>query len=101
LRSPRAAQYEPAMTKLISLFAALAFVAGCSKGFDTSKISSLKDEACACKDKKCADEVNKKLEDTLDEMAKSAGGKEPDEATQKQFTTLMGEAAICLAKHEK
>lgn len=81
------------MKKLIFIFA---IAAGCSKGVDVGKLDSLKNEACACKDKACGDAVNKKMDDAMEEMAK--GGKEPDEDTQKKLMTVMTEAGICLAK---
>jgi len=68
------------------------------KGADLDKISKLKDEACACKDKACADAVNKKLDDAVEELGK---GKEPDEATAKKLMEIMTEAGLCIAKHEK
>ena len=77
---------------------ALVVAAGCSKGGDIGKLESLKTEACACKDKACGDEVNKKMDDAMLEMAKAFEGKEPDEATQKKLMTVMTEAGLCLAK---
>lgn len=76
----------------------LGATAACSKGVDLDKISKLKDEACACKDKACADDVNKRIDAAVDEMGK---GKEPDEATAKKLMELMTEAGVCLAKHQK
>jgi hypothetical protein len=70
----------------------------CNKGVDLDKISKLKDEACACKDKACADDVNKRIDAAVDEMGK---GKEPDEATAKKLMEIMTEAGVCLAKHQK
>jgi len=82
-------------TATLALFLGLA---ACSKGADLDKISKLKDEACACKDKACADAVNKKLDDAVEELGK---GKEPDEATAKKLMEIMTEAGLCIAKHEK
>ena len=84
----------------VTLAISLAFgSAACSKGPDVDKLAKLKDEACACKDKACAEAANKKLDDALDEMGK--GGKEPDEATAKKIMEVMTEAGLCIAKHQK
>lgn len=78
----------------------LALTAACgSKGSD--KLDKLKDEACACKDKACAEEVNKKMDSAMEDMVKEFGDKEPDEATQKKLGSTMMEAGLCLAKHLK
>jgi len=88
--------------KKINVFvvsALLALTACGSKGSD--KLDKLKDEACACKDKACAEEVNKKMDSAIEDLAKEFGDKEPDEATQKKIAGAMMEAGMCLAKHLK
>jgi len=82
----------------LTLALLLGATTACNKGVDLDKISKLKDEACACKDKACADDVNKRLDAAVDEMGK---GKEPDEATAKKLMEIMTEAGVCLAKHQK
>jgi len=82
----------------LTLALLLGATAACNKGVDLDKISKLKDEACACKDKACADDVNKRIDAAVDEMGK---GKEPDEATAKKLMEIMTEAGVCLAKHQK
>lgn len=84
------------MTKLKligSVFAASMFFAAC--GGDTMKdLESLKKEACACKDKACADAVSKKFE------AKTKDMKEPSsEEDKKKAVELVFETMGCLAKH--
>lgn len=81
-------------TVTLALFLGLA----ACKNAGLDKIVKLKDDACACKDKACADEVNKKLDEAVEELGK---GKEPDEATAKKLMEVMTEAGICIAKHEK
>jgi hypothetical protein len=76
---------------------AILLVAGCSKsGMD--RITSLKDEACACKDKACGDAVNKKLDDAVEQLGKDLGGKNPDDATAKKLIDTMAQASECLSK---
>jgi len=69
----------------------------CGKG-GVGNLEKLKDEACACKDKACADEVNKKLDEAVMDLAKDYGGKEPDEDTGKKIMGIMEEAGKCIAK---
>ena len=89
------------MTKInVFVMSTLLALGACgSKGSD--KLEKLKDEACACKDKACATEVNKKMDDAVEDLAKEFGDKEPDEATQKKLAGTMMEAGLCLAKHMK
>jgi hypothetical protein len=65
---------------------------GCGGGA-SGELEKLKDEACACKDKACATEVNKKIDAAIEKMGDK---KEPDEATMK----VLMEAGMCLMKHE-
>ncbi len=89
------------MTKInVLVMSTLLALGACgSKGSD--KLDKLKDEACACKDKACATEVNKKMDSAVEDLAKEFGDKEPDEATQKKLAGTMMEAGMCLAKHLK
>ncbi len=82
-------------TLTLALF--LGATAACGNG-GLDKLSKLKDEACACKDKACADDVNKRIDAEVEEMGK---GKEPDEATAKKLMEIMTEAGVCIAKHQK
>lgn len=79
-------------TLALSLLLSLATACG---GGGADQITKLKDEACACKDKTCADAVNKKLDDTVSKMS------EPSEADAKKIMAAMAEAGACIAKHEK
>ena len=67
---------------------------GCGGGA-SGELEKLKDEACACKDKQCAKEVNKKIDAAIEKMG-VGDKKEPDEATMK----VLMEAGMCLMKHE-
>lgn len=89
------------MTKInVLVMSTLLALGACgSKGSD--KLEKLKDEACACKDKACATEINKKMDDAVEDLAKEFGDKEPDEATQKKLAATMMEAGLCLAKNLK
>src|SRR5678816_418195 len=90
---------RPMMKHITPLaFALSLLVTGCKKGPDLDALGKLKDEACACKDKACAESVNKKLDDAVEQMAKDMGDKEPDEATQKKLLDVMTESGVCLAK---
>lgn len=82
------------------VFASL-FAFGCGGGGGVGDLEKLKDEACACKDKACAEAVNKKMDAEMEKLEKSYGGKEPDEATQKKLMGIMLEAGECLAKNMK
>jgi hypothetical protein len=55
-------------------------------------MQKLKDEACACKDKKCADAVSKKADDIMTDDAIKAGG---DKAMG-----LVFDIAGCLAAYD-
>ncbi|MBX3155357.1 MAG: hypothetical protein KF773_05125 [Deltaproteobacteria bacterium] len=85
------------MKKLTTtLFLSLAlFATACGKG-KAGEVIKLKDELCACKDKKCAEEVNKKLDAELEKFKT-----EPDEETTAKLMGAMIEAGECLAKFEK
>lgn len=61
-------------------------LSGCSK----PDIKALAKEACACKDKACAESVNKKLEDAL----KGISNEKDAEAAMEPAL----EAAVCLGK---
>lgn len=76
-------------------FVLIIALAACGKGGAAGELGKLRDEACACKDKACADAVDKKLEK---EIEKVTGSKEPDEATQKAMAEAMLEAGMCLSK---
>jgi ethanolamine ammonia-lyase small subunit len=78
------------MKKLLAIALLSMFATAC--GSDVDKLTKLKDEACACKDKACADAVNKKMDDTM------SGMKEPSADDAKKLMDVMGQAAVCLAK---
>ena len=83
---------------LLGISTALLLTLGaCSKG-GVGKLEKLKDEACACKDKACADDINKKLDEAVMDLAKDYGDKEPDEETGKKIMGIMEEAGKCIAK---
>lgn len=90
-----------AMTKIIGVSFSVLLALGACGGGGSAKLEKLKDEACACKDKECAQAVNKKMDDAVEDLMKEYGGKEPDEETQKKLGTTMMEAGLCLAKHLK
>jgi ethanolamine ammonia-lyase small subunit len=79
------------MKKLLLLATFSLFTAACGNG-DLDKLKKLKDEACACKDKACADSVNKKMDEAM------SGMKEPSADDAKKFMDVMTEAGVCLAK---
>lgn len=84
------------MTNIKTILVGLALcvaVAGCSKG-GVSGLKKLKDEACVCTNKACAEAVNKKLDDAMTELAK---GGEPSEADGKALMEIMESAGKCLA----
>jgi hypothetical protein len=80
------------MKKLLLLATLSMFAAACG-GSEVDKLTKLKDEACACKDKKCADAVNTKMDDVLKGMTK-----EPSAEEGKKLMDVMAEAGVCLAK---
>jgi len=81
------------MKKLLAIALLSLTVTAC--GSDIDKLSKLKDEACACKDKACADAVNKKMDDAMNGM------KEPSADDAKKLMDIMAEAGVCLAKAGK
>ncbi|MFT3698582.1 MAG: hypothetical protein QM831_35885 [Kofleriaceae bacterium] len=66
--------------------------AACGGG-DVGKLKKLADDACACKDKACADKVNKEMDEVVNGMKK-----EPSEAEAKDLMEAMTKAGVCLAK---
>jgi hypothetical protein len=64
----------------------------CSKG-GVGALKKLKDEACACKDKACAEEVNKKLDSAVEDLAK---GGEPSKSDGEAIMEAMTGASACL-----
>jgi hypothetical protein len=70
----------------------LVFALGCSKKVSVDDLKKLKEEACACKDKKCAAAINKKLEDKVGDATESDLGKEG--------MSVAMDIAMCLAKAE-
>jgi hypothetical protein len=79
------------MKKLLLLVSFSVFAAACGSG-DLGKLTKLKDQACACKDKACADAVNKQMDEAMQGM------KEPSADEAKKFMEVMTEAGTCLAK---
>jgi hypothetical protein len=84
------------LARLLSITVGLSLAA--CKGGGVDDLAKLKDEACACKDKACAEAVNKKMDDAVEKLA---SGGEPDKATQDKLVKLMTESGLCLAKYIK
>jgi hypothetical protein len=80
------------MKKLL-LLATFSMLAAACGGGEVDKLKKLKDEACACKDKACADTVNKKMDEVLTSMKK-----EPSADEAKTLMEVMAQAGECLAK---
>ena len=80
--------------KMIGLSLALSLAAACGGGGDVGALEKLKEEACACTDKPCAQAVNKKLDDKLAKM------KEPSKEDADKVAQLMVGAGLCISKHE-
>lgn len=79
------------MKKLV-LITILGLAAACGGG-DVGKLKKLSDEACACKDKACADKVNKEMDEVINGMKK-----EPSESEAKTLMESMAKAGECIAK---
>jgi hypothetical protein len=95
------------MKNLTIVFLAAASLAsvGCKKkggaGEAMAKMSEFKDKMCACKDKKCADDVQAAMSTWSAESAKSAGDKKPeapDEKTMKEMQEVGTKYGECMAK---
>jgi hypothetical protein len=69
--------------------ASLAF-AGCKKKPTADELSKIKDQACACADKACAEKIDKSMEKMLDGLDE----KDLDDKT----TAIVMDIAMCLAK---
>ena len=90
----------------IVLVAALSLTTlGCKKkggaGDAMAKMSEFKDKMCACKDKKCADDVQDQMNKWSAENAKNAGDKKaeaPDEKTMKEMQEVGTKYGECMAK---
>ena len=63
-------------------------------------MGEFKDKMCACKDKKCADDVQDQMNKWSAESAKSAGDKpeKPDEKTMKEMQDVGTKYGECMAK---
>jgi len=68
----------------------LSLGAGCG-GDLVKKMDKLAEEACACKDKACADKVNQKIEDALKDA------KEPSRDDAEKIMKAVAKAGECLA----
>jgi hypothetical protein len=82
------------MTK-IAVIASLLLI-GCKGGGVAGELEKLKDEACACTDKKCAEDVNKRMDAAMEKMTEV-----PSADEQKKIEQVMAGAGACLAKHMK
>ena len=81
--------------KKLSILISLSFVlasAACGGKGDVDELRKLKEDACACKDKACAEAVNKKLDDKMSKM------KEPSKEDADTIAQLMVGAGLCIAK---
>jgi len=76
----------------ILLAIALVLAVGCTKKVSVAELKKLKEEACACKDKACAERVNKKVEDTI--------GNATEDDVGKEGMGVAMDIAMCLAKAE-
>lgn len=76
---------------ILTMTVLLGFGTGCGSDL-VKKLDGLADEACACKDKACAEKVNKKLDTAL------SGAKEPSKSDAEQIMKAMARAGECLAK---
>jgi recombinational DNA repair protein (RecF pathway) len=79
--------------KMIGLTLAFSVAAACGSSGDIGDLEKLKDEACACKDKACAEAVDKKLNAKLEKM------KEPSKQDADTAAQLLAGAGMCIAKH--
>jgi hypothetical protein len=83
-----------AMKKLTTaMFLSVALFASACGGDKAAAFEKLSKEMCECKDKKCTEDVDKKMEAEL-ETFKS----EPSEATMKKIGAAMEAAGKCQAK---
>ena len=78
-----------AMRTTMVLVIALA-LGGCKKKPSLEELTKVKDEACACPDKACAEKIDKQMEKMLDGLEE----KDLDEKT----TSVVMDIAMCLAK---
>ncbi len=76
-------------TTLLAIIATLA-LAGCKKKPTTEELTKIKDEACACADKACAEKIDKQMDKLLDGLEE----KDLDDKT----TSVVMDIAMCLAK---
>lgn len=74
-----------------TMLIALALLCGCSKKPTLEQLQKLRDEACACPDKACADKVNDKMETAL-------RGVEDEHDLDDKAQAVVMDAAMCLAK---
>ena len=75
------------MSHCKGLFILALALGACGKSSD---FDALAKEACACKDKACAESVNKKLDAAVDKLT--------SEKELEKASGAIGEAAACLAK---
>jgi hypothetical protein len=81
----------PMRTTLFAIIAAASLaLVGCKKKPSTEELTKIKDEACACSDKACAEKIDKQMEKLLDGLDE----KDLDDKT----TSVAMEIAMCLAK---
>ena len=65
---------------------------GCGKKVSVAELKKLKEEACACKDKSCAEKVQKKVEDAVGNATEDELGKEGKD--------VVLDLAMCLGRAE-
>ncbi len=82
--------------KTLILGIALSLVA-CSKSGNDTTFDTLKDEACACKDKACGEAVAKRLDEEMVKFDKNFE-KDPKDSKAGAALAAMYEAQQCLQK---
>ncbi len=79
------------LTAILAITVLLGFGAGCG-GDLVKKLDGLADDACACKDKACAEKVDQKIQDTLE------GAKKPSKDDTEKIMKSMAKAGECMAE---
>jgi hypothetical protein len=85
---------------LLALSVGLAFgLSACGSSDDlVGKMKSFKDKMCACKDKACAEAVDKEEDAWEETLEKKYKDKEPDQKTMEAFDKVKDEYRACRDK---